>query len=468
MVHRVRLAAVDRRQASAGDANDARGAASAGREQLALPLSPAEQRAANDAPSGGAAPKQWTFLCLAEILNFVDLRRLLGRARAHQLCDDLATVIRAELPEARLTWAARRRIEFAFESDQQGALGEALERLQAAFDQPLVLDAEPHRVELAFAAAAAPSLAADDIRMTEQTESAILEARAERRIVVRDLSRGGAAFDKLTMMRELGPAIAAGEMFLQYQPKLHLRRHEIAGAEALVRWQHRTRGLVQPGDFITVAEESRDIGGLTLWTLRQVIADQKLIAASGRDMPVFVNISGQLLSDPVFVEQVCGMIRDNGGKIGLEITETSVIRDPETAIRHLNAFHSIGIPVAIDDYGAGLSSLAYLKQLPASELKIDKMFVLQLTSSSRDPLIVRSTIDLAHAMEMEVTAEGVESQAALALLSVMGCDMAQGFLISRPLAIEGFRQFVENERHLFHGFDPRASFARGEAFFRGR
>jgi diguanylate cyclase len=199
---------------------------------------------------------------------------------------------------------------------------------------------------------------------------------------------------------------------------------------------------VLPGDFIGLAEEEGLIGALTTWTLEQVIRDQRLMAADGHDLTVFVNISGQLLGDGGFIDGACALVRNSGAKIGFEITETSMIRDPKSAIAHLKQIADGGVPIAIDDYGAGLSSLAYLKQLPATELKIDKMFVMELTSSNRDPLIVRSTIDLAHAMEMEVTAEGVETPAALALLSVMGCDMVQGFLISRPVAIDAFRHFL--------------------------
>ncbi|RYE98012.1 MAG: EAL domain-containing protein, partial [Oxalobacteraceae bacterium] len=219
----------------------------------------------------------------------------------------------------------------------------------------------------------------------------------------------------------------------------------INSAEALIRWQHPTRGLILPGDFIMLAEEARQISALTLWTLDRVIEDQATLSADGHDITVFINISGQLLGDSAFVDDVCARINPSHPKIGFEITETSVIRDPQCAIANLKIFADAGIVIAIDDYGAGLSSLAYLKQLPASELKIDKLFVLQLTSSNRDPLIVRSTIDLAHALDMEVTAEGVETPAALALLSVMGCDMVQGYLISRPICIAEFRQFLRDE-----------------------
>ena len=126
----------------------------------------------------------------------------------------------------------------------------------------------------------------------------------------------------------------------------------------------------------------------------------------------------------------------------------------------------MGITIAIDDYGAGLSSLAYLKQLPARELKIDKLFVTQLTSSNRDPLIVRSTIDLAHALDMEVTAEGVETPAAMALLGVMGCDMVQGFLISRPISLAALVQFLAEDRHLALAQQSRPSFFRPESFWK--
>ncbi|WP_246586918.1 EAL domain-containing protein [Stakelama flava] len=253
---------------------------------------------------------------------------------------------------------------------------------------------------------------------------------------------------------------------MQYQPKIHLRRQDIASAEALVRWQHPSRGLIMPGDFIAAAEEAGSIAALSLWGIKQVIADQRRLAATGHDIPIFINISGVLLADADFVVEACRLLKGSKAKIGFEITETAVIRDPAVALRHLQQFADIGIPVAIDDYGAGLSSLAYLKQLPASELKIDKMFITQLTSSNRDPLIVRSTIDLAHAMEMEVTAEGVESPAALALLSVMGCDLVQGYLISRPLNFDAFLTFVEKEGHRAMSMPSMPGIQRNEAFWK--
>lgn len=421
------------------------------------------KRASNDS---GVTERFWRIQCLCEIFNFVSLRRHLGRARADSLIHDVADRIASLCPDARITLAGRALVEITFERDTPEAAAADIERLRKAFQRKIDLDGESHRLTMRFGVSAAPASEDDEVRLAEAAESALEQARSDNRVVMLDLSRADLAFDKLTLMRELPRAIANGEMFLQYQPKVHVRRQEIASAEALVRWQHPVRGLILPGDFISVAEEAGEICALTLWTLRQVIEDQKRLAASGHDLTLFLNISGMLLADADFVAEASDIVRSTDAKLGFEITETAVIRDPDSAIRHLQAFADIGVMLAIDDYGAGLSSLAYLKKLPARELKIDKMFVLQLTSSNRDPLIVRSTIDLAHALDMEVTAEGVETPAALALLSVMGCDMVQGYLISRPIGFNAFRKFLDEDAHKESAGGPPTSFIRPESFWK--
>jgi EAL domain-containing protein (putative c-di-GMP-specific phosphodiesterase class I)/GGDEF domain-containing protein len=423
------------------------------------------------APNSGSAGRQvsgrfWRVLCLCDIANFATLRRHLGRPRADALVRDVAARVNELCPDIRIVTVGRAMVELAFERDTPEAAAADIDKLRKVFVRPLDLDGERHQLAMHFGIAAAPSTESDEVRLAEAAESALEQAQAENRVVMLDLSRADLAFDRLTLMRELPRAIANGEMFLLYQPKVHVRRQEIASAEALVRWQHPVRGLILPGDFISVAEQAGEIGVLTLWTLKQVIADQKMLAAAGHDMTLFLNISGMLLADDAFVREACEILEASDAKIGFEITETAVIRDPDSAIRHLNVFADKGVTLAIDDYGAGLSSLAYLKQLPAKELKIDKMFVMQLTSSNRDPLIVRSTIDLAHALEMEVTAEGVETPSALALLSVMGCDMVQGFLISRPIGIDAFLHFMDNDADLITGAGQQPTFARPESFWK--
>jgi EAL domain-containing protein (putative c-di-GMP-specific phosphodiesterase class I) len=399
---------------------------------------------ANATPVRETPSERWTCVLLVEIGNFPILRRRLGRERAECLTQDVAATVAGLIESDAPPRVSQHVIELRFTCDTREALGEALARVEAAFDPPFGFDDEPFHVDLILGAAAIHVSRLDDLRLIEEAEHALGEARMERVPVVREVGCSNAAVDRIALSRDLTGGIARGEMFLHYQPKVHLRRQAITSVEALIRWNHPTRGLVSPADFIPIAEESRDIVALTLWTIDKVITDQRVMAARGHDLRVFINIAAALLADARFVRRACALVEQGGTKIGFEITETSVIRDPDSAIAHLKMFAAMGIHIAIDDYGAGLSSLAYLKKLPAQELKIDKLFVTQLTSSNRDPLIVRSTIDLAHALEMEVVAEGVETQAALALLSVMGCDMAQGYFISRPIALEPLIAFLDD------------------------
>jgi predicted signal transduction protein with EAL and GGDEF domain len=223
-------------------------------------------------------------------VNFATLRRHLGRPRADALVLDVAERIARLLPDVRILTAGRALIEIGFERDAAEAGAAVIHRLRKVLARPFDLDGEEYQLQMQFGVAAAPIEDCDDVRLTEAAESALEQARRENKVVMRDLSRADLAFDRLTLMRELPRAIANGEMFLQYQPKVHVRRQEIASAEALVRWQHPQRGLILPGDFISVAEEAGEIGALTMWTLHQVIADQKQLAAEGHDITLFLNI----------------------------------------------------------------------------------------------------------------------------------------------------------------------------------
>ena len=247
-----------------------------------------------------------------------------------------------------------------------------------------------------------------------------------------------------TLADDLDAAIVRGQLFLEHQPKLRARTGKIDGVETLVRWRHPERGLIGPNDFIGLAEERGEIRRVTEWVIRQTIVEQRALVNCGHVVSCTVNLSAFLLADRDFAQWTLETVRSASGPIGLEITETAMIADPAGALRNLHLFADAGIRIAIDDYGAGLSSLAYLKQLPAHELKIDRMFVSGLSTSHRDPLLVRSTIDLAHALDMEVTAEGVDSPSALALLRVMGCDLMQGYLIAKPMPIGELRAWLDS------------------------
>ncbi|WP_420471119.1 putative bifunctional diguanylate cyclase/phosphodiesterase [Brevundimonas sp. FT23042] len=240
----------------------------------------------------------------------------------------------------------------------------------------------------------------------------------------------------LSLISELMAALDNGEFSLAYQPKYDFRAERITGVEALARWTHPRRGAVPPDLFVGMAEETGHIRPLTEWVVRQAILDQKTMAAAGHEVIVSINISGRLLSDDSFADFALEQVSASGARLCFEITETAVMHDPERALGVIDRLSAAGVLISLDDYGSGLSSLTYLKRIQADELKIDKTFVVDMDQSGRDALLVKSTIDLAHGLGLKITAEGVETPTALALLRGMGCDMAQGYLIGRPCALD--------------------------------
>ncbi|OYW87864.1 MAG: hypothetical protein B7Z22_03615, partial [Hyphomonas sp. 32-62-5] len=239
----------------------------------------------------------------------------------------------------------------------------------------------------------------------------------------------------LSLMSEMVDATRSGGLSLVYQPKMSSRDGHICGFEALIRWYHPTRGRISPDSFIPLAEETGHIRQLTEWVVLQAIEDQKTLRRNGFDLTISVNISGRQLSDDGFALWAIGKVRSGGARLCFEITETAVISDPDKALSIIHLFRSTGISISIDDYGAGLSSLSYLKQIPAHELKIDKSFVLEIENGTTDRLMIQSTIELAHALGMLVVAEGVENDKVVGILSDMGADSLQGYHISRPLPL---------------------------------
>ncbi len=245
---------------------------------------------------------------------------------------------------------------------------------------------------------------------------------------------------------DLRDALKSSQVSLAYQPKLDVRNQCFRSAEALFRWdeaQGRTHSI---GDIIICAEKHGVIQELTLWTLRRAVSDQLELMDQGIELKTFVNLSGALISDSEFTLKAVEIIKGASGRIGIEITETSVIEHANHALANLDLYAAAGAEIAIDDYGTGLSSLRYLRRIPAQELKIDREFIKDLTRSHRDPMIVRSTIDLAHALGLSVTAEGVDEPTKLALLKVMGCDQLQGFHIAKPMSLAALVTFINDQK----------------------
>ncbi|HWU48590.1 MAG TPA: EAL domain-containing protein [Asticcacaulis sp.] len=259
--------------------------------------------------------------------------------------------------------------------------------------------------------------------------------------------------DTLLLTDQLHAALQNRDMMVYYQPKFSYREGRITSVEALVRWSHAERGFVSPQRFVAIAEETGAIRDLTLQVLQTCIDDQKRLKAAGFDLDVSINYSGRLLSDDAFNQRTLRLCQQAVGRICLEITETAVIDDPKIGLAAINTFVDAGLEISIDDFGTGLSSLAYLKQIPAHELKIDRAFVMEIESGQRDALVVRSSIDLAHGLGMKVTAEGVETRAAFTLLQAMGCDLAQGYGIARPMPYDALGPFLTDFNGVVGGAD---------------
>jgi diguanylate cyclase len=286
-------------------------------------------------------------------------------------------------------------------------------------------------------------------RMIERASIALDQARAAgQKVALFDQAAYGDPSLNLSLMGDMRRALDAGHISLQHQPKYNFRNGRIESAEVLVRWRHPNRGMIPPDLFVPMAEETGHIRALTEWVLRAAVADQKRLSEAGWPLTLAINISGRLLSDAEFAQSALACVREAPHPICFEITETAVIDNPKLALEHIELFASKGIKIAIDDYGSGLSSLSYLKQLPAHELKIDKVFIQNMNTDQRDALLVRSTIDLAHGLGMAVVAEGVETPAVFSLLASMRCDMAQGYIVSRPASVEELVAILGDDRRM--------------------
>ena len=251
--------------------------------------------------------------------------------------------------------------------------------------------------------------------------------------------------ERLSLISDLRRAIDNDELLLMYQPKVSLGRDGEHHCEALVRWQHPGRGMVPPMEFVPFAEQTGSIRAVTLWVVEHAIEQCANWRRAGLPMNVSINISARDLMDAELPVRFASMLEQYDCRaqwLSLEITESAIFDDPGHAIENLQLLHSLGCRLAIDDYGTGYSSLAYLRRLPLHELKIDKSFVQRMARDVSDAVIVRSTIDLAHNMGLNVVAEGVEDEATLERLRALGCDMVQGFFLSKPLTASDISAWV--------------------------
>ncbi|MDE2403914.1 MAG: EAL domain-containing protein [Sphingomonadales bacterium] len=375
--------------------------------------------------------------------NFADVQSALGARLAGRLVlrvvERLGSAVDGAIHRVEpgaLAWLAEETGEIA---EEDAALAVA-----ALCNQPFEIDGRAIRVVPVLGSAGTAGGVGDALaRALAAAEAAHLQGRRWLR------HSAGAAEERdwrLALAGELDGALAGGAIWLAYQPKFDIARGAITAVEALVRWTHPQRGAIPPDRLVALVEEIGRIEDFTLFVLERALAEMGDWLAAGHDVGVAVNVSAQLPSRPGFVARVIAVLDrfpQARGRLTLEITESAALADAGQAVAALEQLAATGIRISIDDYGTGQSTLAYLKGLPASEIKIDKSFVQALESSRSDQLMVQSTIQLAHGLGYKVVAEGVESAPVLDLLAGYGCDSVQGWHTGKPMAASRLIAFLD-------------------------
>jgi diguanylate cyclase (GGDEF)-like protein len=346
----------------------------------------------------------------------------------------------------------------------------ATQRVDAALHEPFTM----HDITLDVDASIGIALAepGDDVEtLLRHADVAMYEAKGAHHTFARyEPTRDDNDLSRLVRLGDLRRGIAAGELTLHYQPKLSTRTGVLTSVEALVRWQHPTLGLLQPDEFIPLAESTAIIHALTTEVLRLALRQARKWADEGRPIPVAVNISARSLLDPRFPAHVQELLDTHGvapSLLGLELTETAVMADHDLALTVLKSLDSMGVALSIDDFGTGYSSMSYLKTMPVKELKIDRTFVIGMASDPDSAVIVRSAVDLGHNLGMTVVAEGVEDSTTRSDLVDMGCDLVQGYQICRPVPAKDLERWIETYLAI-SAAPPPAFHSRGKVSGNGR
>ena len=328
--------------------------------------------------------------------------------------------------------------------DRGQAVGEAI---VAALEQPFDVDGIVLDVRASVGLASYPEHGSAPEELLRSADVALYVAKASQRgVEVYSPGQDHYSVDRLMLAGQLRRGLGAGEIVLEYQPKFPLRGGPAVGVEALARWEHPTLGRIGPDGFIPLAEQTGLISQLTTIVLRDAIAQCARWRAEGIDLRVSVNVSPRNLLDPNLPREIGALLGDAGlepQSLQLEITESRAVPSGRVALAVLEQLRTMGVSLAIDDFGTGFSSLVQLQRLPVDEIKIDRSFVSAMIGSESDAAIVRSTIDLARNLGLVVTAEGVEDERTHRRLAEMGCDLAQGYELCRPLPADRLAEAID-------------------------
>ena len=392
----------------------------------------------------------------------IDRFRLINEALGHAVGDRLLLELAQRLVALRPERGLLARLsgdEFAYlmEGADESAARAFCERVLRAARDPVELDGQRLDVSVSLGVAMYPRDGANAATLLRRADLAMRAAKKWQSGVAFATQGQEPKHEELSLMGEMREALEHQEFQIVYQPKLHLGSRRISGAEALLRWHHPQRGVVPPGRFIPFAEQTGFIREITPWLLSKVISQSASWRDAGLSLVPSINLSAPDLLNrglPELVRKLLLEHRLSPEAICLEITESALMEDPELAQQHLVELANLGVKLSIDDYGVGQASLAYVRNLPVHELKIDQTFTRSLGNSTKDAAIVRSTIAMGHALGLTVVAEGVETAADLDWLAAQGCDLAQGYWIARPIPAADLPDWLGKNVFVSHGESP--------------
>jgi diguanylate cyclase (GGDEF)-like protein len=396
-----------------------------------------------------SSPDGHLVLMVLDLNGFKAVNDTLGHQAGDQLLAETGRRLRASTREGDLV-ARLGGDEFAVLIPRISRLPEAMavaHRIVEVLREDFLLDGGPAAVSGSIGVAISPLHGVSD-ELVRHADAAMYRAKSDGGgVAVYDPQVDAETPDRMVLFGELRALLDAGDPDRQlvpfFQPQVRIADATVTAVEALARWRHPTRGLLMPGTFLPIAEARGLEIALTYHMIDVAVAEAATWQEAGAPLVVSVNVSPRCLLDPQFVPRVRAALSTSGlapGLLQVELTETSVMTEPERSRKTLRDLRDHGVKVSIDDFGTGFSSLAQLKQLPADELKIDRTFVRELVDDPEDMVLVRSAIDLAHNLGLSVVAEGVEGLDALVLLAELGCDLAQGFALSPPVAVEELPQ----------------------------
>ncbi len=379
---------------------------------------------------------------LIDLDRFTEINNTLGVENGDRVLCEVARRLRGELGSEALV-ARLGADEYAVMCPRaQGSVGalSTAGAVQASLEQPIVLEGVALNVEASIGIAVMGEHAEDPDALLQRADAALAHARSHcTRIEVYSPACDHFDATRLVLLGQVRSALEHGEFILHYQPKVDLGSGSVVGVEALVRWRHPERGLLPPPSFIPVIEQTALIGPLTLHVIDQALGQMVIWRRRGIDLEMSVNLSARNLLDSELPGKILALLGRNSipsARLTVEVTESAAMVDPDRAAAVLQALRCSGVGVSVDDFGTGNASIEYLTTLPANEIKIDRSFITDILDEPRAQAIVRSTIDLARNLGLTVVAEGIETDAVMEHLTALGCDVGQGYLISRPQAAD--------------------------------